>query len=367
MRKFFLSAISDFAGVTLTMLAGGLALAGCGDKVAEEPLHEEMNGVYFWKTVYGYEEDSYEGTFMELTDVGRVYLRMFDVVRTYNPAAGDLPVEPNATVTVPDEEYAKLKANPNSLEFVPTVYITLEALKSMTGREGRLAELIVTRVRNMTEYNSLPRVGELQLDCDWTVSTEESFFALCDSAKSAIGRLDLPWRLSSTIRLHQLNRPVPPVDNGVLMVYNTGNFDDPDARNSILAAEDVKPYMKYLSKYPLHLDVAYPTYSWHLLFRNRRFLGILNNVNLDDSTRFEQTDGNRFVVTADHPSGSRMLRKGDLIRLETSGIGEIFKVKEMIEGKLAGRPHSNIIYHLDGSNLSNYDFDELQKIYSTAD
>lgn len=335
----------------------------CGSDYTS-PKHEECNSVYFWKTVF--QPDSAEIVFLQTHKVGRIYLRMFDVTVEDYPTSDDNLTVPNATVRFPYPLLYRDETNGLDLEFVPVVYITLDAMKTMKGKEDILAENLVTRVKNMCSYHRLPKVSSLQLDCDWTPSTEESFFTLCDSVKSVLKSLDLPWQLSSTIRLHQLDRPVPPVDCGVLMVYNTGNFDDPNADNSILDPNDVEPYLEHLSSYKLHLDVAYPAYSWQLLFRYRKFVGLLNGLNLSDTTQFQQHSYNKYDVISDFPYGDRMIFKGDLIRSEDSEIDKILRVKANIEKRLKGRPHSNIIYHLDSKNLSKYTSNEIDEIFTTS-
>lgn len=328
-------------------------------------VHEEVNSVYYWKTVFHL--DSADIAFMKKYDVGRIYLRMFDVSEDTYATSIEEKVVPNASVRIDYPDNYLLEDSLGNKEFVPVVFVTLNALKAMKGHEGVLARNIVTRVRNMCEYNSVPNVNELQLDCDWTQSTEKSYFALCDSVKLGIADLQLPWRLSSTIRLHQLSGNVPPVDNGVLMVYNTGSFNDPDAENSIIAEKDVEPYLKHLSDYQLHLDVAYPTYSWQLLFRKRQFIGLLNGLNLTDTTQFFQRDINVFVARRDIPYKDRLILKGDMIRQETSEFEDISKVKRMIDRKLSSQDHPNILYHLDSKNLSKYSDNEINEIYSVSE
>lgn len=332
---------------------------------ASSPLHDECNSIYYWKTVFHL--DSAEIAFIKKHDIERIYLRMFDVSEdTYARAIYEKAV-PNASIRIDYPDNYLLEDSLSDKEFVPVVYITLNALKAMKGYEGVLARNIVTRVRNMCEYNDIPNVSELQLDCDWTKSTEKSYFALCDSVRFGITDLQLPWRLSSTIRLHQLSSDVPPVDNGVLMVYNTGSFNDPDASNSIIDAKDIEPYLKHLPKYPLHLDVAYPTYSWQLLFRKRQFIGLLNGLNLTDTTQFSFRGGNVFVAKRDIPYNDRLILKGDMVRQETSEFENISNVKRMIDRKLSNREHSNILYHLDSKNLSKYSGDEIKKILSASE
>lgn len=325
------------------------------------PVHEECNSVYYWKTTFLL--DSAQEQFLKQHDVGRIYLRMFDV--SYDEYAEE--TVPNATVRFDYLSECCLQNSLDYLEFVPVVYITLDALKAMRGNEGTLAANIVTRVRNMCSYHSLPNVAELQLDCDWTSSTEQSFFNLCDSVRSAFVNMLLPWKLSSTIRLHQLSEKVPPVDRGVLMVYNTGSFNNPDTRNSIIDPDDVRPYLKNLPSYPLHLDVAYPTYSWQLMFRYRYFSGLMHGIDTSDTTRFAPDKANTVVVKRDFPYGNRIMHAGDMIRTENSDIQDILSVKQMIETALGNKPHSNILYHLDTNNLSNYSSNEIENIFSTAD
>lgn len=325
--------------------------------------HAETNGVYCWKTVFDPDTTDYD--FLHKHDIGRIYLRMFDVSLD-DQIGGDKTV-PNASVIVPYETASGLKSRLASTEFVPVVYITLDALKNAKGHEGRLAGNIVTRVKNMCTYNSLPNVSGLQLDCDWTESTEQSFFSLCDSVKIEIGKRRLEWTLSSTIRLHQLVRKVPPVDYGVLMVYNTGSYKDPDAANSIIDVKDVEPYLKNLSGYPLHLDIAYPTYSWQLLYHNRKFAGLLNGVPLSDTAKFRHIEGtNTYRCLEDLPHNKTVIRKGDIVRSETSEYENIVAVKTLIEQKLGGRPHGNVLYHLDLNNLSKYSDNEIENIFSVA-
>lgn len=347
-----------------TMMILSLMIASCSESLPKQ-IHKELNSMYYWKTVFHL--DSAEIAFIQKHDIKRIYLRMFDVSEdTYATRIND-KTYPNASVRIATHDYYFLKDSLNDMEFVPVVFITLEALKAMKGNEGLLATNIVTRVRNMCEYNELPNVNELQLDCDWTTSTENSFFNLCDSVKYYISNLGLPWRLSSTIRLHQLSRKTPPVDNGVLMVYNTGSYNDPDVKNSIMDIKDIEPYLKHLSRYALHLDIAYPTYSWQLLFRKRQFIGLLNGLNLADTTRFSKRGENFYRARQDIPFNDRLILEGDIVRQETSEYDDISIIKKRIEKILFNKRHSNILYHLDSKNLSKYTDNEIDHIISTAD
>ena len=347
--------------IHLLFLVSMCLCSSCNDT---ECKHIASNGVYYWKTIL--ELDSSDYHFMNRHEVERIYLRMFDVA-IEEPATSFEAVVPNASLQMShsNDSNREVINYLHSKQVIPVIYITIEALKAAQGHEEQLARQIVERVRRMCSYHELPNVVGLQIDCDWTVSTELSYFALCDSARSLIAQKKLPWALSSTIRLHQLSREAPPVDYGVLMVYNTGDFSDPDAQNSIISLDDVKPYLKHLDNYPLHLDVAYPTYSWQLLFSDRQFVGLLNGVNVADTTCFATSGKNSYRALCNMCYQNKFIRKDDIIRAENSDFSEIMTVKNAIERRLHKRAHNNILYHLDQQNLSKYTADEIDKIYST--
>lgn len=350
--------------LVIAILTAALISCNNGRFCPSQQIHDEMNSVYYWKTVF--DLDSADKDFISRHNVRRIYLRMFDVtVDNYGATLNEIVV-PNASVKMDYYNYIYLSDSLKDIEFVPVVYITLDALETVMDHEGMLASNIVSRVKNMCSYNGMTNVSELQLDCDWTYSTDESFFSLCDSVRLCLAEHNLPWRLSSTIRLHQLSDEAPPVDNGVLMVYNTGSFNNPDTRNSIIDVNDVEPYLRHLSSYPLHLDIAYPTYSWQLVFRHREFYGLTNGLNLADTTQFSAVGTNLYSARRDIVRNGKVIRQGDIVRSETSDYNDIIKVKNLIERCLAGRPHSNILYHLDSKNLSNYTSNEIDNLFATG-
>lgn len=348
-----------------TLLASILFLTAisCSNKASTTSNDPEVSGnaVYYWKTVFNI--DSTEMKFLRHHDIKRIYLRLFDVVEApYYYGRTDRTI-PNATLRIPDRQFQLIRDSLSDIEFIPTIYITLNALREVWDNQGELASNIVSRVNNMCQYNKLPNVSELQLDCDWTETTEEYFFNLCDSVKACIAREKLPWRLSSTIRLHQLAGNVPPVDCGVLMVYNTGDYFNQDTFNSIIDPTEVVRYLNPLYDYPLHLDVAYPTYSWQLLFRERKFIGLLNGVNLSDPSLFSRK-GNLYTAKKDFTHNDIRIFEGDVIREEDSDLDGILDSRGAIEQYLSTYPHSTILYHLDSNNLSKYTSDEINAIFT---
>ena len=338
-----------------------LLMAACshsGEKKPTAAIHEEYNGAYYWKTVFL--PDSTERQFLKTHNVERLYIRMFDVVE--NTILGDDAYRaegavPNATITFKDSVPVG--------HIVPTVYITTDALRCMDGACPYWAEKILTRVMNICSYNGIAGVEEIQLDCDWTESTREIFFSLCQAMKDEMARRKKAGgrktALSSTIRLHQLSQSPPPVDRGVLMVYNTGSFLNPNVKNSILSYDDVKPYLGKLKDYPLHLDFAYPIYRWGLVYRNDMFEGLLRDTDLS-SLQTKELKGGRYKVLQDGYVGGKKVMKGDIIRIENSDYNTVMKVKNAIE-KIVEGEHSTILYHLSSENITRYKEGEINEMY----
>ena len=267
---------------------------------------------------------------------------MFDVGMERNESNDSLEVVPLGTTRFKS-------AIPKDCDFIPTVYITLDALKAYSNAESKLAELIVTRVKAMASWNDLGNFSELQFDCDWTAGTRKSFERLCEATRMILSKDGIV--LSGTIRLHQLEEATYPFDKGVLMVYNTGSFINPNTTNSILDYDDVHKYLSPKGRINNFLkarktncqkiDVAYPTFNWGVVF--------------DDNSQFKSLVKDIDSYTPEH---------GELLRVEKSDYQEIDRVKHLVDSLLWPAINGNIIYHLDSQNLKNYSSEEIEKIYN---
>lgn len=317
----------------------------------------DCNSIYHWKTTFKLDEDDLR--FLKRHSVRRMYIRLFDV---------DLDTSPldQYSSAIPVGTTSFKGAIPDSIEAVPVVFITTKAMK-FTGEEvggtANLASKIYTRIRNMSDFNDLGHIGEIQLDCDWTKSTQEAFYELCKEIKALAEKDGI--LVSSTIRLHQLSIAPPPVDRGVLMVYNTGAIRSPETRNSILDYDDVVSYLGGKTiHYPLPLDFAYPAFGWGVLFRKGKYMGILHKTDYERSYLYpEQKDGS-YIVREDHILEGHSLMRGDVIRLEQPSAELIDSVATLVSKSFGETSHSTILYHLDSKSLSKYDFNEISKIYS---
>ena len=347
----------------LAYLAALSALVSCGRKggqVCDDT--SEHRSVYYWKTTF--ELGDKEKAFLDRHSIDRRYLRMFDVDSRDDYAADMSKVIPVAT--------AQFKsAKPEGIEVVPTVFITLNALRRYEDREEELAGLITKRVLNMCSYNDLGPISEIQFDCDWTETTRGMFDRLCAEAKRILHEKDI--LLSGTIRLHQVEQAEYPFDKGVLMVYNTGAIKDPETSNSIIANDDVKKYLgvkarvdKFLSarrnNCPI-IDVAYPTFYWNVAFlSDGSFDGIIGEMDYESYPLERMMGGSYKAKDFFYIKESKCyISKGQTIRPEYSDYREIMKVKELVESTI-GAAGSNIIYHLDSRNLSKYSDNEIENI-----
>ena len=340
----------------ISMLA---LLSSCKDQKGKQLISERpvCNSIYYWKTRFTLND--YEQSFLKAHDIHRMYIKFFDVdddaPSPYSEAKRIVPV---ATTVFESPK-------PEDVEIVPTVYLTLRAISFIEKSEGgskEAAQKIVTRVLNMADFNDMGPINEIQLDCDWTETTQDAYFSLCKEVGLLLKEKGIT--LSSTIRLHQLYTPAPPVDCGVLMLYNTCNLYSVSEKNSIISIDDVAKYLKGKRiEYGLPLDFAYPTYSWGLVYWSSLFEGIIHQFDFSNTDLYEPDGNGYYKVKQYHKIEGENIFEGSRIRMESSPIDVVLGVKELVNKAFLDMPHSNIIYHLDSNNLSKYTTDEIKSIY----
>ena len=279
-----------------------ILFTGCSRQQSQDESLEQSNGVYYWRT--DLHLDSTERAFLKQHHINKVYCRYFDVVMSDD---GTEP-KPNATIAFTD-------TLPAGIELIPTVYITEDCMHKP---HKDLAEKLVKRIMQMNETNHIGNVHEIQIDCDYTSKSRATYYQFLETIKSQ--RSTIHYQLSTTIRLHQLSMPVPPVDYGVLMVYNTGDPRKWQERNPILDYRDVYPYLNKLAQYQLPLAAAYPVYQW---IRN------IQNVRIE----------------------------------HTVDAAEILKVKKALEKERPSLSKAVITYHLETDNINRYKTETYEEIY----
>lgn len=344
------------------LLLGFVLLALCGAcRTAPEPEVASVAGVYFWRTTLNITEK--ERAWMDDHQVETLYLRLFDIV-----VADEAPVHPSPSPEnpSPSSKAPSPSAQPNAtlrfeqplptdVAIVPTVFIVADVFRHSTDVDT-LAAQTARRIARMAETNGF-EYAEVQIDCDWTTTTREPFFRFLGSLRSILAP---DVRLSATIRLHQLSQPAPPVDSGVLMVYNTGDFrtaSSAESHNPILDWRDVEPYAPRLADYPLPLTAAYPNFRWQLLFAADEFKGILYGVDLTDASLFAPAaDGSYRVVQrrdiAMSMGGSTLrLIPGETVRVWRVADDELARVQQRLERLRPGLNARAVVYCLDEANF----------------
>jgi hypothetical protein len=327
-----------------------ISMASCGSR-HDDMVPSPAPAVYYWKTVF--KLDGIQQQFLRRHAIKKIYLRFFDV--DFNEQRVPIPM---GTVQFDSKV-------PSGIEIIPVVYIENHCLE----RPHDLAQNIVKRVLTMASTNNI-NIKELQIDCDWNNRSRRTYFELLHDIKSQLDRRG-HFLLSATIRLHQLSQPVPPVDYGVLMCYNTGNIHDYNTANAILDAKEVRPFInKRLADYRLPLCAAYPAFGWKLLFEKGQFRTILREIDLTDSTLYRRISDKKYIVLRSHSvavpdpnSFGLMVRAGDEIKIDEVSANTLFKVKSMLEAK---RPNINrqvIIFSLNSINTNKLSAYEMDKIY----
>ena len=213
-------------------------MTGCDKQKSQDESLEQCNSVYYWRT--DLRLDSTERAFLSQYNINKVYCRYFDVVMNDDATEPS----PNATISFSDTLSA-------GIELIPTIYITEDCMHKP---HKDLAKKIVDRILQMNETNDISNVREIQIDCDYTSKSRQTYYKFLEEVRNQLS--SKKYQLSTTIRLHQLSMPAPPADYGVLMVYNTGNPLKWQERNPILDYRDVYPYLSRLDDYPLPLATA---------------------------------------------------------------------------------------------------------------
>lgn len=280
--------------------------------------------VYYWSTVL--DIDSTKQAFIDRHGISRMYVRYFDVV-----AGEDGSPVPNATLRFGT-------GVPQGVEVVPAVYIVNECMAADT---AGLAGLILKRILQMNATNDIGGVKEIQIDCDWTRRTRQRYFGFLRTLRAMAAERGV--KVSATIRLHQLSEGAPPVDRGVLMMYNTGDFTDISCQKPILDTRDAAPYLRHLADYELPLSAAYPIYSWRILFRGGRYVGIM------------------------HRDDDLPVLPGDSIVTRAPSLDDITTAAGAVGSR---RPDANseiILFDLSRQNATRFKPDDYEKIFGYSD
>ncbi len=297
------------------LLLVGLLFAACTGQ-RQKP----VRALYYWATTFV--NDSTKRLFYKAHNVQRLYMRYFDVVT--KPGKEPLP---NATIDFRDSV-------PQGIEVVPTVFITNDCMRE----KPLFAEKLWLRIRQMNETHGISNVKEIQIDCDWTKQTQDTYFEFLRQLREIVAKAGL--KLSATIRLHQLGMKAPPVDKGTLMLYNTGDFKQLSYQKPILDPDVVRRYIGGLRGYSLPLNAAYPLFRVKTLFRSGKFVGII------------------------HTKDEYPVLPTDTIATREATMADLQSVQSIINKHRPDVHNEIILYDISNHNLTKYSANDYEKIYN---
>ena len=312
-------------------------------------------GIYYWKNSIWYLQDE-ERKFLQDHQIKTMYVKYFEVY--YDENMGATPTA---------KTYISLY-NTDSMNIIPVVYVRNELFKSMHDSEyATLAKNMLYLIdkyskERFAESKVLP---EIQIDCDWTISTKEKYFKLLSLLKQEAKR-----KLTCTLRLYPYKYDdkmgIPPVDEAVLMCYNLMNPLENKSKNSILDIDELKKYLSRKKAYPLPLTVALPTFSWMQLYQMNNFKQLIHK-HYSELLPVLKPDSEKFwyAVTRDTVVEDMYIRQGDKIKAEAITEENLSDAIELLNKELSfSNELTVLLYHLDANQLKPYSHEALEHVYN---
>jgi hypothetical protein len=314
---------------------------------------------YYWKTEWSASPKLLET--LEKNDVGKLYVRFFDVV--WDDAS-------NAPYPVSSIKFES--PVPAHVEIIPVVYIVNKVFLEMPYADVELlADRVWQKVSAIAAAQGIT-FQQLQLDCDWSDRTGRSYFHFADILSR---RLKTAGKIvSSTIRLHQIKYPertgIPPVKRGMLMLYNFGRIEADAERSSIFNAEDASRYTSFISSYPLDLDVVLPLFSWTVHSREGRVMGLLEKVGIPEIAAFsgfQRLSPNRYSAMKSFFFRGRYFMAGDLLLVEQTTPQMTQEAAALAKSGAGWTKHFGTValFDLDEKSLKVYDDNEIARILNS--
>lgn len=294
---------------------------------------------YFWKTVFQLKPGEKE--LLRSAANNRLYLRFFDIV--WNKQ--ELQALPNGVIA--------FKEPVSALSIIPVIYITNQSLQQTDSSRIDSLAFKANRLLNRLAAENGIVYKDIQIDCDWSVSTKTKYFAFLRAFKRYNRK-----KLEATIRLHQVKYPertgVPPVDKGLLMFYNMGKISAAlNVRNSIYNPEDAAAYIAALPHYHLPLDVALPAFSWAIQIRADKVVQSYAKISLAELSNpqnFEQISSGSLSVPAFTALKSFYLKgvyvkTGDVFKFEGTDHEILAAAAKQVSAYLAPLNNRTVIYY----------------------
>jgi hypothetical protein len=315
---------------------------------------------YYWRTRFQLSDE--ERQYLQQSGIKRLYLKFFDV--DWDESIGQ--VVPLAQL----ETDSSAREISQAWTITPTIFVTNRAVQHLEEESvADLANKIERKIWSLSNHLDSATYREIQVDCDWTPSTRERYFQLLGLLRAQLKKKGV--LLSATLRLHQLRYPdqtgIPPVARGMLMLYNLGEVEDWQEKNSIFTTSAARSYLEHLPRYPLEYDLALPFFSWGVLFRNGEMIRLINglqNDSLRGDPRFSEIAPSRFRIKKSTYLNGYYLYQGDLLRLEHCGALELDSAMVLVQQFLAAPPQRSVaIFNFTPQIVHEITAKQLQNVF----
>ncbi len=309
------------------------------------------SAIYHWKSSYNPSKNSLEK--LDQLHICKQYIRFFDI-----------DLDETTGKAIP-KSVIRFKVKPAG-EVVPVVYITNRTMSKLTDSElPELAGNTTLKIKDLAKQNKLT-INTLQIDCDWSKSTREAYFNFLKHL-----RKEFPdTQISATLRLHQIKfmeqTGVPPVDKATLMLYNVGDWTNPNTHNSLFDPEIIDQYVYRIPEYPLPIDLALPIFQQTLVYRNHKLFTFLKNKSPEDlskNLKLKKTEDRQIFICAENGTLQHLdFRKGDIFRFEEVNFNELLQVKKAVVSRIKNKHPEILFYHLDESAMDKFSMKQLRQL-----
>lgn len=306
-----------------------------------QPTAPQQLGIYKWKTTFRLPIS--QRTWLKELGCETLYIKYADIA----PDAHTGQPVPYA-VLIPSDTTGLY-----AYKIVPVVFLVNDLFKKVKNEAAlnTLARKTAQLIQHVHARLAVATPEEVQFDCDWTLRTRAAYFDFLVKVKKYFPQS----QLSATVRLHQYHDPdrtgTPPVDRALLMLYNTGNVDDPNsATPALFSTTDAQPYLRVKRPYTLGLDVALPAFSWALVYRGGTLWKIIGDPAFDlfsDTARFEKVGATQYRVQRGTFVAEQYLRPNDWIMVERADAAMLQQAIGL--ARTLPQIRRLVLYHADGN------------------
>ena len=308
---------------------------------------------YFWRTRF--KLNTLEKKTLAECNVSQLFVKFLDIDWSEE---NQFPIPVAALDSLPESD--------NKINITPVIFITNRTFANIS--EILLDSFVQVLAEKCFSYPNFSGVKEIQFDCDWSGETRDKYFDFLKKIKVTLNISNHTKKnISATIRLHQYKdfkkTGVPPVENGMLMVYNLNAIDDIENRNAVLDLATLKSYLISGKKYPLPLNIALPIYSQGVLLRDGHAAHLFNNLILqevENDSIFQKTTQAIFTVKHNSYFKEVYIYEDDKLRIDEVSKENLSAAYKLLLKYFDADLNKITFFSLDSACLKKYNTEDLK-------